>query len=131
MLAMLTRHYASGNGATASVYSIMITSHTETGYREVAAGVVMKYVVHGANTMMVKFRLAAGSNLPPHRHPHEQTGFLVSGSLQFTIGGETSTLAPGASWCILGGVEHSVEALEDSEVLEVFAPIREDYLPAT
>ncbi len=107
----------------------MITSHIETGYREVAPGVTMKYLVHGTNTMMVRFRLASGSKLPLHSHPHEQTGFLVSGSLRFTIGGESSTLAPGASWNILGGVEHSAEALEDCQVIEVFAPIREEYLP--
>lgn len=107
----------------------MITRQSASGYREVAAGVTMKYQVHGVNTMMVRFRLAAHSNLPLHSHPHEQTGFLVSGLLRFTINGKTSTLAPGASWCILGGVEHSAEALEDCEVVEVFAPIREEYLP--
>ncbi len=109
----------------------MITGPSENGYREVAAGVARKYLVHGSNTMMVKFRLAAGSSLPPHSHPHEQTGFLVSGSLRFTISGETATLSPGASWCVLGGKEHSVVALDDSEVVEVFAPLREEYLPET
>ena len=36
---------------------------------------------------------------------------------------------PGDSWCLPGGVEHSVVALEDSVVVEVFSPVREDYLP--
>lgn len=71
---MLTRAAISANGAEASVYSGMITGHSENGYREVA---------------------------------------------------------PGASWCILGDVEHSAEALEDCEVVEVFAPLREEYLPPT
>jgi quercetin dioxygenase-like cupin family protein len=53
---------------------------------------------------------------------------VVRGKGRFTIAGETSVVGPGDSWCIPGGVEHAVEALEDSEVIEVFSPLREAYL---
>ena len=46
-----------------------------------------------------------------------------------TIGNETRGMAPGDSWCIPGGTEHGAKPLEDSIAVEVFSPVRKDYLP--
>jgi len=78
---------------------------------------------------MVEFRLKKDSLLPRHSHPHEQTGHLVSGHLRLYIGGEAHDVLPGDSWCIPGGVEHGADALEDTVAVEVFSPVRVDYLP--
>jgi quercetin dioxygenase-like cupin family protein len=107
----------------------MVHSYSEEGYRPAADGIVMKNLVQGERTMMLRFKLAAGSELPPHCHPHEQTGFLVTGKMRFTIAGAVAVVGSGDSWCIPGGVEHAVEALEPSEAIEVFSPLREAYLP--
>jgi len=48
--------------------------------------------------------------VPDHSHPHEQMGLLISGRLQFTIGGLTKVLGPGDKWRIPGGVVHKVVA---------------------
>jgi quercetin dioxygenase-like cupin family protein len=53
---------------------------------------------------------------------------MISGKLRFVVDGETRDVETGDSWCFKGGVEHSAEALEDSIVIEVFSPVREDYL---
>lgn len=53
---------------------------------------------------------------------------MVSGCMDLTIGGNTCRIEPGDSWCILGDVEHYAEALEDSVAIEVFSPVREDYI---
>lgn len=45
-------------------------------------------------------------------------------------GEQTGDLGPGEAWCIGGGVEHGAEVLADAVVIEVFAPVRDDYLPA-
>ncbi len=64
-----------------------------------------------------------------HAHPHEQMGMLVSGRLEFTVDGVTRVLGPGDIWRIPGGVVHRVVALDEPAVaLDVFRPIREDYL---
>ncbi|CAN2039727.1 hypothetical protein GMMP15_1390001 [Candidatus Magnetomoraceae bacterium gMMP-15] len=78
---------------------------------------------------MAEFLLKKGSNLPIHSHPHEQTGYLVSGHICLSIGSKEYDVVPGDSWCILSNVEHSAEILEDSVAIEVFSPVREDYLP--
>jgi len=97
--------------------------------RQLLAGVDLTTLVHGEKTLMGRFRIAKGAAIPPHSHPHEQTGIMLSGRLQFNVDGETMDVEPGDSWCLPGGVAHSVKALEDSIVVEVFSPVREDYLP--
>ena len=89
----------------------------------------MKTLVYGNRTMLCEFRFKKGAIAPEHQHTHEQTGYLVSGSLRFISNGEEIVVAQGDSWNIASDVRHSAEALEDSVVIEVFSPLREDYLP--
>ena len=97
--------------------------------RQVLDGVDLTTLVHGDKTLMAQFSIAKGSAIPVHSHPHEQTGFLISGKVRFDVAGEVTDVEPGDSWCIAGDVEHSADAIEDSVVIEIFSPVREDYLP--
>jgi quercetin dioxygenase-like cupin family protein len=97
--------------------------------RQLAEGVEMATLVHGEKTLMSQFKIARGSEIPAHSHPHEQTGIIISGRLRFNVAGEIFEAQTGDSWCLPGGVEHSAEALEDAVVVEIFSPVREDYLP--
>ena len=97
--------------------------------RQLMEGAYLSTLVHGEKTLMGQFSIAKGSEIPPHSHPHEQTGFMVSGKLRFKVEDEMMEVESGDSWCIPGGVEHSADALEDSVIIEVFSPVREDYLP--
>ena len=98
-------------------------------YTSLIEGINIVSLVHGERTLMAKFSLAAGSNLPLHSHPHEQTGYLLSGRMRFTIDGSVFEAEPGDSWTIAGDVVHGAEVVEDALVIEVFSPVREDYLP--
>ena len=95
----------------------------------VMEGVEKKTLVYGDRTLMTVFRLKKGSAIPSHAHPHEQTGYLVSGRIQLTVAEQVFDAAAGAGWSIPGDVDHSAVCLEDAVALEVFAPVREDYLP--
>jgi len=106
----------------------MFVKRSSDGTLPALPGITRQTLAHGERTLMTEFRLEAGSVLPRHAHPHEQTGYLVSGQLRLTIGEETFGVQPGDSWCIGGGVEHEAEALAESVAVEVFAPVREDYL---
>lgn len=92
-------------------------------------GIERKTLAYGDKTLLVEFQLKKGSLLPRHAHPHEQTGYLVKGQMRLIIAGEVNDVRPGDSWSIAGGVEHGAEILEDSVAVEVFAPVRVDYLP--
>jgi quercetin dioxygenase-like cupin family protein len=83
----------------------------------------------GRSMMLSVVTLEPGSVVPDHSHPHEQMGIMVSGRLEFTVDGVTKVLGPGDQWRIPGGVVHSVRAVDGQAVaLDVFHPIREDYL---
>ena len=98
-------------------------------YRQSVSGIRLKTLVYGKETLFSEFRMEKGSILPKHSHPHEQTGYLVKGKMKLTIGEDTFEANSGDCWCIEGNVEHSAEILEDSIAVEVFSPVREDYLP--
>ena len=107
----------------------MFQRKTAEGYRTVLDGIDLKTLAHGERTLLAEFRLKAGAVLPVHRHPHEQTGYLVSGRLRLTVGDETLEAGPGDAWNIPADIDHGGEALADTVAVEVFSPVREDYLP--
>jgi quercetin dioxygenase-like cupin family protein len=107
----------------------MFLNADDDGYLDVLPGIRRKTLSYGGATLMSEFRLTAGHPLPVHDHPQEQTGYLVRGRLRLTIGEETHDVRPGDSWSIPGGVPHGAEVLEDAVAIEVFSPVREDYLP--
>jgi quercetin dioxygenase-like cupin family protein len=107
----------------------MFYKRDAAGYKTMLDGVRLKTLVWGERTLLCEFNIEQGKGLPRHAHPHEQTGYLISGRMRFTIGTETFEVDPGDSWSISGDVEHAAEALEDSKGVEVFSPVREEYLP--
>jgi quercetin dioxygenase-like cupin family protein len=109
--------------------TIMFEKHTAEKYAEPFPGIRQKTLVFGERTLMTEFLLGRGCVLPKHAHPYEQTGYLVKGHIILKIGeSEHDTLA-GDSWNIPMNVTHGAEILEDSVAIEVFSPLREDYLP--
>lgn len=107
----------------------MFYKANEDGYKEVLPRIRLKTLVFGEKTLFSEFRMEANSVLPRHSHYHEQTGYLVKGRMKLTIGQQTFEAGPGDSWCIPGNTDHSAEILEQSVAIEVFSPVREDYLP--
>lgn len=81
--------------------------------------------------MAVRIELAKGSEVPLHSHPHEQIGFVLSGRLFFTIGDESKMLEAGDGYVIPSRLLHSVQAPEDSVAIDIFSPVREEYLSAS
>lgn len=107
----------------------MFENHGNNGYKQTLAGIEQKTLVYGDKTLLVEFRLQKAATLPLHSHPHEQTGYLVKGQLRLTVGEDVHEVLPGDSWCIPGDVLHCAEIVEDSVAIELFSPVREDYLP--
>ena len=107
----------------------MFYRKSSSGYKEVMDGIHIKTLVYGDKTLLSEFKLERGNELPKHKHPHEQTGYLVSGRIDLIIGDEIYETRPGDSWSIPGDMEHGANVIEDSVAIEVFSPVREDYLP--
>jgi quercetin dioxygenase-like cupin family protein len=107
----------------------MFAQKHHAGYIPVAEGISRKTLAHGKNTLMTEFVLKKDALLPVHKHPQEQTGYLVSGHMFLTIGDKVYEVRPGDSWMIPGNVEHHAKIVADSVAVEVFSPVRDDYLP--
>lgn len=107
----------------------MFSKCDSSGYLTPIDGIRQKTLVYGEKTLMTEFQLKKGSILPRHAHPHEQTGYLVSGKIRLYIGDQAHDCLPGDSWCVAGDVEHGADVIEDAVAVEVFSPVREDYLP--
>ena len=108
----------------------MFVKHSEDGFLTPIEGIEMKTLVYGEKSLLTRFHLKKGSLLLAHSHPHEQTGFLVSGKMTLYIDQKGFTAGPGDSWAIPGNIEHRAEVMEDSVAIEVFSPVRKEYLPA-
>ena len=106
----------------------MYGKHTIANYISVLEGIQIKTLCYGESTLMTEFLLQKDAVLPEHSHPYEQTGYLVKGKLCLHIGEEWKELVPGDSWNIAKDIPHKAEVLEDSVAIEVFSPVREDYL---
>jgi quercetin dioxygenase-like cupin family protein len=107
----------------------MFTKNNSRDFKPLIKGVEMRPLVYEQKTILCEFALEKGNILPAHSHPYEQTGYLLSGKLDFRIDNTWNLAEAGDSWCIPENVEHEVKILEDSVVLELFSPIRPDYLP--
>lgn len=94
---------------------------------EMLPGVYRRTMTDGDKMMLCEVRMNEGAIVPMHTHPHEQTGYLVSGRARFQIADQALDLAAGDTWMVPGGVPHEATALEDAIFIDVFSPPREEY----
>jgi quercetin dioxygenase-like cupin family protein len=96
--------------------------------RKPAEGVELR-VIHGERMTVAFFTITQGSSVPEHAHPHEQIGTVLKGRMELTIAGEKQIVASGGAYHIPSSATHSGLCLQGpAEVLEIFAPVREDWL---
>ena len=93
-------------------------------------GMIRQIGAFSPHLMLVRHEFKKGWVGAAHAHPHHQLVYVDKGSIAITVDGVTQTAIAGDSFVVNGGVTHQASALEDSEVLDVFTPVREDYVPA-
>jgi len=109
--------------------SIGVVSSNDNGMTNPEDGLRRQVMSYSQNMMLVRHRMRKGWVGTRHSHPHEQMVYVVSGHLVFQHPGGQFDAKAGDSFLVPGDVEHQASALEDSEVLDVFTPYREDYAP--
>ena len=84
---------------------------------------------YNAEAMLCHFVMKKGAKVPPHNHVAVQVGYVISGNVRFTFAnGETAVMRPGCSYAFDSMETHSAEVLEEAEVIEVFSPMRPEYV---
>jgi quercetin dioxygenase-like cupin family protein len=87
-----------------------------------------RQMLHTETMTVARIHLAAGAVVPRHEHVNEQVANVVSGRLRFVVGDNEAVLGAGESIALPAHVPHEVEALEDSLVIDVFSPVRDDWV---
>jgi quercetin dioxygenase-like cupin family protein len=109
---------------------IPVTPSNDTAMSSPEDGLRRQVMSYSQNMMLVRHRMNKGWVGARHSHPHEQLVYVVSGHLIFEHPAGRFEAKTGDSFLVPGGVEHQASAQQDSEVLDVFTPYREDYAPA-
>ena len=85
-------------------------------------------IIAGEREMLAQIYLKRGAVVPMHAHESEQMTYILQGALKFLVGGEDITVREGEVLHIPSGTPHQTEALEDTFELDVFSPVRRDWL---
>jgi quercetin dioxygenase-like cupin family protein len=96
----------------------------------VAQSIARRYVT-GDRVTVARFELAAGGVVPRHAHENEQVSCILSGALRFRFDGQEIVARGGEVVRIPGGVAHEVAVLEDTVVIDIFSPVRQDWIDKT
>jgi quercetin dioxygenase-like cupin family protein len=105
------------------------------GFKELAAlpeervtDKISRRVLSGKQGMIVWWTIKAGAHAAAHKHEHEQIAWVLKGRMDFRIGDEKRSMVAGDVAVIPSGVEHEGYFPEDTEVVDMFAPPREDFV---
>ena len=90
-------------------------------------GMLRQVLAHNQHLMLVRHFFEKGWVGARHSHPHEQLVYVVRGKIHVDVDGRVFDVGAGESFVVDGGVEHEASALEESEVLDVFTPMRDEY----
>jgi quercetin dioxygenase-like cupin family protein len=91
---------------------------------------ISQKIVTGEREMLAQIYLKRGALVPMHSHESEQMTYILQGALRVVVDGEEMTVREGEVLHIPSGIPHQAEALEDTFELDVFSPIRLDWLPS-
>lgn len=95
--------------------------------REIFGGTIRGHYAHAERVTVGEVLLDADTLVPMHNHPHEQVTYVIEGRFEFTIGNDTQVLEPGDAALIPGGVMHGGRTVTACKVIDIFAPVREEY----
>ena len=103
----------------------------EMKWEELGGGVSRQITGFNTQIMMVKVKFAKGSIGSPHHHFHSQTTYVAAGSFEFTVGDDKRIIHHGDVVYIKPNIIHSVLCLGEGVLIDVFSPVREDFLDGT
>ncbi|MCS6769433.1 MAG: cupin domain-containing protein [Candidatus Caldarchaeum sp.] len=90
---------------------------------------VWRRAVFGEKMTVAQLRLLKGAKVAMHSHIHEQTAYVVEGKVKFVFEDRLEQVVEGGGVIVIpSNLGHAAEALEDSLVVDVFAPPREDWI---
>ncbi len=101
---------------------------SETDKEPAGEGVIRQVKSYTDGLMVVENHFQKGAVGALHSHPHTQITYVVSGVFEFTIGSEKRTVRAGDTMLKKDGIVHGCVCLEEGILLDIFSPMREDFV---
>lgn len=101
----------------------------DTEWETPDTGITRQVLGYDGELMLVRVVFEAGAIGTEHSHPHRQVSYVCEGAFEVTIDGQTQTLRKGDSFFVEPDLLHGAVCLEAGELLDVFAPARETFVP--
>ncbi len=106
----------------------LVTSRADSPVVENPPGIFRTTLSYDEHSMLCHFVMKKGAAVPLHHHPAVQNGYVIKGKLRFKKqDGSTFEAGPGSAYLFGPDEPHGADILEESEVLEVFSPMRPEY----
>ncbi len=107
---------------------LVVVPHTEGKESEPESGLKRRVLAYNDKLFLAEHEMVKGWVGKVHSHPHDQIVYVVRGHLRITCQGNAFEIRTGDTFVVRGGVEHGAAAIQDSLVVDIFTPCREDYI---
>ena len=105
-----------------------VAKHDEQKIIDLGGGVTRRILSHDPQLMSVEVAFEKGAEGAVHTHPHTQCSYVLSGKFLYTVEGEDVELNPGDSIVVPSNLPHGTVCLEKGVLLDIFTPMRKDFL---
>ena len=106
----------------------MFVKNSDVALTNLGGGVSRKILAYDKELMSVEVRFEKGAVGAMHTHPHVQITYVLEGKFEATIDGETTVISKGDTYVTKPNAPHGVVCLEAGALLDIFTPMREDFL---
>ena len=107
---------------------LIVAPHDQGKESRPEPGLIRRVLAYNDKLFLAEHQMVKGWAGAMHSHPHDQVVYIVRGYLKVNCLGKSFELRTGDTFVVRGGVQHGASALEDSLVIDVFTPCREDYI---
>jgi len=107
---------------------LVVVRHKDGKESEPEPGLKRRVLAYNDKLFLAEHEMMKGWAGTVHRHAHEKIVYVVHGHLRVTCQGNIFDVRSGDTFVVRGGVEHGASAIEDSLVIDVFTPCRQDYI---
>ena len=105
-----------------------VALHDEQKLIDLGGGVTRRILSYDENLMSVEVSFETGAVGAEHTHPHTQCSYVLSGRFSYSVEGEAVELNPGDSIVVPSGLPHGTVCLDKGVLLDIFTPMRADFL---
>ena len=106
----------------------MFVRNSDVPFTKLGGGVRRKVLAHNDAEMAVEVRFETGAVGAVHSHPHIQISYVLEGRFEANIGGEVRIIEKGDTYITEPNVPHGVVCLSAGALLDIFTPMREDFI---